>query len=324
MTKPNKCIIRKCACGDEKYTVKNAVPSVHYSDFPRDNIYDVIDKMQKPCYDYKPIAASLTEKIVQRAKIEVDELRFESKANGLAKFELSEIVVGRILGSGGFSNVFEISALTPNGKRGRTYSSMERMLREALVRDCQTKSSRKLTPYAIKHLRRRLIEKPNRFANGAIDLVLEATFLSSLDHPNILKIHGHSTESLESYYHGRHDSYFLILDRLTETLQDRVVTWRKEHKKLKNSWIGSTERRSKRMKQLMGERLEVAASIASALRYLHSRGLVYRDLKPNNIGFGLDGKVKLFDFGLCRELPVGADAGLDTVYDMSGEVGTYK
>ena len=303
--------------------MKNAVPSVHCTDFPQDNLYDIIEKMQKPRRDYKPIAASLTEKIVRRAKAEVNELRLDLKASRLAKFDLSEVVIGRILGSGGFSNVFEISALKPNGN-SRSYSSMELTQREALVRDCHIKSSRKMAPFAIKHLRRRLIDKPNRFANGAIDLVLEATFLSSLDHTKILKIHGHSAEGPDSYYKGRHDSYFLILDRLTETLQDRALTWRKEHKKLKSSWIRSTDRKGKRMKQLMAERLEVATSIASALRYLHSRGLVYRDLKPNNVGFGLDGKIKLFDFGLCRELPVGADAGLDTVYDMSGEVGTYK
>ena len=307
--------------------MKIPIPSMYYNDLPREestDLYGLIEKMQTPVHSCKPIGASLTQKIVRRAKLEINELRFESNGNGLAKFDLNEIVIGRILGSGGFSNVFEISALASNEKNERSYSPIESSLRQALVRDCQTKSSQKTTPFAIKHLRRRLIDKPNRFANAAIDLILEAAFLSSLDHPNILKIYGIPAEGPESYYHGRHDSYFLIVDRLTETLQDRILSWRKEHKKLKAAWIGSSERRARRTRKLMVERLKVAASIAAALRYLHSRGLVYRDLKPNNIGFGLDGKVKLFDFGLCRELPAGADASLDTVYDMSGEVGTYK
>ena len=31
--------------------------------------------------------------------------------------------------------------------------------------------------------------------------------------------------------------------------------------------------------------------------------MVFRDLKPDNVGIAVDGTVKLFDFGLCRELP---------------------
>ncbi|EED89639.1 hypothetical protein THAPSDRAFT_263887, partial [Thalassiosira pseudonana CCMP1335] len=48
--------------------------------------------------------------------------------------------------------------------------------------------------------------------------------------------------------------------------------------------------------------LKVAYCIADALEYLHSRHVVFRDLKPANVGFDCNDCVKMFDFGFATSI----------------------
>ncbi len=98
----------------------------------------------------------------------------------------------------------------------------------------------------------------------------EARVLASVAHPNIAAIH-----SLE---HADDGALLLVLELVEgESLSDRL----------------------KRGALPLDEALRTGEAIARAIEAAHGRGVIHRDLKPDNIRITPEGEVKVLDFGLA-------------------------
>jgi serine/threonine protein kinase len=123
---------------------------------------------------------------------------------------------------------------------------------------------------------------PEGFARDADRLARferEAKAVAALSHPNILAIHDF----------GDHDgTAYAVMELLEgETLRRRLAGGAFPPRKA----------------------VEYAAQVASGLAAAHDRGIVHRDVKPENLFLTNDGVVKILDFGLAahREEVAGSE-----------------
>ena len=107
--------------------------------------------------------------------------------------------------------------------------------------------------------------------------------MASLSHPNIIKLRGMAAAGTSGFATLHERGYFLLLDRLQCTLEHKIDHWKQFNKALSAD-------SSKKRRAFLAERLHVAFDVAAALSYLHGHHIIYRDLKPDNIGFDVRGK----------------------------------
>ncbi|EJK69118.1 hypothetical protein THAOC_09662 [Thalassiosira oceanica] len=225
----------------------------------------------------------------------------KGKFDKVPQFQKHDFIVTKFVGKGSFSDVFEVVVEVednPNFTTGANPSTVirkrgSRAARRASFAKASAPSfglsSKQRKTLAMKCLRPQVRSNSHQFIIGAEDLVHETAMLASLEHPNIIKIHGRASGKL-SHTFVLNDGFFVLLDRLTDTLADRIQGW--AHRSRHQIARGAT-----------AEQLAVAKSIADAVSYLHSKRIVFRDLKPDNVGFDSSGTVKLFDFGFALGMP---------------------
>jgi serine/threonine-protein kinase len=108
----------------------------------------------------------------------------------------------------------------------------------------------------------------------------EGRALAKLSHPNIVSVHDFGTTS-------DGDSYLVMEFAEGGTLRSRIPL-------------------------PVPAALRAMDEVCAALAYAHSRGLVHRDVKPDNVLFDENGHAKLADFGLARLVFPSAPEGAPT------------
>jgi serine/threonine protein kinase len=272
------------------------------------------------------------------------------------KFTKKEMTLGKILGKGKFGTVYEVRGFEGGKSSMKDVSSRSLKLeQDDEVGHGETENRRFIADhcmrnggdwrYAIKCLSKEVIDEPATFIQGIMDMATETRVLSDIEHPNIIKMR--ACAEVSPY----NDSYFIVMDRLYDTMEDRMEKWATQTKR--NTGFGGMllDRKGEKKKVILEAKLVAAFDLSAAFTYLHSRRIIYRDLKPANIGFDivspkklLEGEilrvrsknlifppvlswqrddVKVFDFGLAKELHDGI-AHKDGLYKLTSMTGSPR
>jgi len=133
---------------------------------------------------------------------------------------------------------------------------------------------------ALKQILDRLADDPvsrSRF-------LVEAEIAGGLEHPGIVPVYGLGT-------YGRGRPFYAMRFIRGDSLKDAITTFHADE-----SLKRDPGRRSLELRKLLRRFLDVC----NAIEYAHSRGVLYRDIKPGNIIVGKHGETLVVDWGLAK------------------------
>lgn len=150
------------------------------------------------------------------------------------------------------------------------------------------------TPVAIKaiyeNIPERVVERARREAG------------IQLDNDNLIKMYGFvETVSPSSDNSQVKIHYHVIMELLIGvTLEDILNGITNDHNGMQIPFAAEIYNQYKSNKEAAVVR--IMKSILSGLMALHDRGYIHRDIDPSNIMITIDGKIKLIDFGICKQI----------------------
>jgi len=209
----------------------------------------------------------------------------QDKSGTFPQFQVSEVALGKVLGKGGFGTVYEVRGFEA-GKAAKAGSDDDEEAapgtmesRQFIAEHCIRKGGD--ARYAAKMLGPSVIADPPTFIQGITDMAVETRILSDIEHPNIIKMRACAQCSPFD------EAYFIVMDRLYDTLEHRMVKWINRGKR--NTGLGGfiLDRKGNKKKDILEEKLVAAFDLCAAIGHLHSRKILYRDLKPENVGFDI-------------------------------------
>jgi serine/threonine protein kinase len=227
--------------------------------------------------------------------------------NEVTRLDWSDVVVEGMIGVGGFACVCKVSVpvleLEDNPANGDDDGHSSHT--------GTSTSSAGAGLYALKCLNQRTTMNQKMFISGAADLASEFLLLSHLRHTNIVRLYGVANGCVSQAF-KESGGYFLLLELLRGTVSDLLRLWSEDLK---------TPAKAMKIPTAL-ERLQgIALGIAKGMEYLHQNNIVFRDLKPHNVGFDREGNVRLFDFGLAREVVANSTT---TDVSIPGVAGSFR
>ncbi len=141
---------------------------------------------------------------------------------------------------------------------------------------------------ALKEIQGRHADHPESRAR----FLLEAEVTGQLEHPGIVPVYG-----LACYPDGR--PFYAMRFIRGESLKDAIGRFHEDTSLREDPGKGSLELR---------KLLERFRDVCNAIAYAHSKGVLHRDLKPDNVMLGAYGETLVVDWGLARVLG-GKDEG---------------
>jgi serine/threonine protein kinase len=125
--------------------------------------------------------------------------------------------------------------------------------------------------------------RPDKIAEGDLRsrFVLEAEINGGLEHPGIVPVY-----SLGTYDDGR--PFYAMRFVEGDSLKEAIESYHKKHPRPDPTAV--------EFRKLLGRFIDVCEAIAFA----HSKGVLHRDLKPNNVMLGRFGETLLIDWGLAK------------------------